>query len=350
MGRGQQRAPRSHPLSTPLIISRSGSQRELGNMPQAGVLQGLGLETMDNPGQQQQEGQNNPFAPLIPWLTSLSAGGNQPEKMEQKPARYLVAKGLPTLPTKLVEKVWNLEYVEMDEFLPSPRSLRIAEQGNSSHSLQDSLVGALNEFQATQRQRSQRRVMDITTWVRCFTLYMAVLSEKAPKMVSSMVAHLHTVLRLQQKASYNLAWLEYDIQFRMELAASANREWTCGDPWQYVTCLPPHHTSNDPFEFTEVDTPPGTKGKGKRPPDQDGEKGGARPPTKKPKKGVCRLHNTAAGGCPYGRECIFIHRCTGCGATDEHGRVSCPAGVAPTGQGRGGNDHSDRAPGLATRK
>ena len=153
MGRGQQRAPRSHPLSTPLIISRSGSQRELGNIPQAGVLQGLGLETMDNRGQQQQEGQNNPFAPLIPWLTSLSAGGNQLEKMEQKPARYLVAKGLPTLPTKPVEKVWNLEYVGMDEFLPSPHSLRIAEQGNSSHSLQDSLVGALNEFQATQRQK-----------------------------------------------------------------------------------------------------------------------------------------------------------------------------------------------------
>ena len=67
----------------------------------------------------------------------------------------------------------------------------------------------------------------------------------------------------------------------------------------------PQHTSNDPFEFTEVDTPPGTKGKGKRPPDQNGEKGGARPLTKKPKKGVCRLHNTAAGGCPYGR--VHLH-------------------------------------------
>ena len=150
-------------------------------MPLVGALRGLGLgfreATLQPP---TAEEPSNPFASLIPWLTSMSASGTQPEKPEAKPARYLVAKGLPTLPTKLVEKVWNLEYVEMEELLPTPRALRIAEQGNPSHSLQDSLVGALNKFQAIQQQKSQRRVMNITTWVRCFTLYMAVLSVKAP--------------------------------------------------------------------------------------------------------------------------------------------------------------------------
>ena len=211
-------------------------------MPSAGALRGLGLGSREATLQPPTaEEPSNPFVSFIPWLTSMSASGTQPEKPEAKPARYLVAKGLPTLPTKLVEKVWNLEYVEMEEFLPTPRALRIAEQGNPSHSLQDSLVGALNQFQAIQQQKSQRRVMDITTWVRCFTLYMAVLSVKAPEMIPSMVAHLHTVLRLQQRSSHLLAWLEYDIQFRMELAASADRAWTCGDPWQYVACLPSQH-------------------------------------------------------------------------------------------------------------
>ena len=49
-----------------------------------------------------------------------------------------MAKGLPTLPMKLVEKAWNLEYVDMEEFLPAPRSLRLAEQGKQSSSLQES--------------------------------------------------------------------------------------------------------------------------------------------------------------------------------------------------------------------
>jgi hypothetical protein len=74
---------------------------------------------------------------------------------------------------KLAEKICNLDYVEMEEFLPAPRVLRLAEQGPQTSSLQDSLVGALSHFQALQHHRSKWRVTDITTWIRCFTLYMA---------------------------------------------------------------------------------------------------------------------------------------------------------------------------------
>ena len=191
--------------------------------------------------------------------------------------------------------------------------------------------------------------MDITSWVRCFSLYVAVLSKKKkkpPDMVPSMVAHLHTVLRLQQKALHHLSWLEYDIQFRMEMAASADRARTCGDPWQYVAGRPGQHFPSDPFHVTDVGIPTSARVKGKRPLDQEGERGAPRAPPKKQKKGIYRLHNTATGGCPYGRECIFIHRCTGCGAMDEHGRVSCtasPSTVAPVRGGAGIPDQSSRA-------
>ena len=241
-----------------------------------GGSRGLGLkssEASQHEEQQRPEEQRNAFASLIPWLTSMSASDSQQEKIEPKPARYLVVKGLPTLPTKLVEKIWNFEFVEMEEFLPAPHSLRIAEQGSSSHSYQDSLGGALSQFQALQQHKSQRRVMDITSWVQCFSLYVAVLSKKAPDMVPSMVAHLHTVLRLQQKALHHLSWLEYDIRFRMEMAASANRARTCGDPWQHVAGRPGQHFPSDPFHVTDVDTPTSARGKGKRPLDQEGERG-----------------------------------------------------------------------------
>ena len=322
-------------------------------MPSAEALQGLGLkssEASQSEEQQRLEEPGNPFASLIPWLTSMSASGGQLEKAEEKPARYLVAKGLPTLPTKLVEKIWNFEFVEMEEFLPAPRSLRIAEQGSSSHSFQDSLVGALSQFQAQQQHKSQRRVMDITSWVRCFSLYIAVLSKKAPEMVPSMVAHLHTVLHLQQKTSHHLSWLEYDIQFRMEMAASADRAWTCGDPWQYVACLPGQHVPSDPFQVADVGTPTPTREKGKCPLDPEGERGAPRPPLKKQKTGVRRLHNNTAGGCPYGRECIFIHRCTGCGAMDEHGRISCTTIPITPVPGRGGQEYLYTRQGPVPRK
>ena len=199
-------------------------------MPSAEALRRFGLKSSkgsQHEEQQRLEEQRNAFASLA----YLHVGERQPaEKIEPKPARYLVAKGLTTLPTKLLEKAWNFEFLEMEEFLPAPRSLRIAEQGSSSHSFQDSLGGALSQVQALQQHKSQRQVMDITSWVRCFSLYVAVLSKKVPDMVPSTVAHLHMVLRLQQKALHNLSWLEYDIQFRMEMAASADRARTCGDP------------------------------------------------------------------------------------------------------------------------
>ena len=215
----------------------------------------------------------------------------------------------------------------MEDLLPAPRSLRLAEQGAVPSSLQDSLVGALSHFQALQQHRSQRRVMDVVTCVRCFTLYMAVLAKKEPSMVSSMVAHLHTVLRLHQRAAYQTAWLEYDIQFRMELAASPDRAWTSGDPWQYVSCLPGQMQGNDPFEVSEMDTVAlQHKGKGKRPAEQEYEKSNPKQAAvNRVKKAVCHLFNSAPRGCPYGKECIFAHRCSSCGMSDDHGQLSCPS-------------------------
>ena len=90
-------------------------------------------------------------------LAYLHVGERQPAGEDRAKASEvsIVAKGLPTLPTKLVEKVWNFEFVEMEEFLPEPRSLRIVEQGSSSQSFQDSLGGALSQFQARQQHNSQ---------------------------------------------------------------------------------------------------------------------------------------------------------------------------------------------------
>ena len=94
---------------------------------------------------------------------------------------------------------------------------------------------------------------DISTLGTLFHfVHMVVLSKKALDMVPRMVAHLHTVLRLQQRAGSQLSWLDYDIQFRMELAASADGAWKSGDPWQYIACLPNISMGqSDPFTETE---------------------------------------------------------------------------------------------------
>ena len=325
MGRGRKRSPRSHPPANSSI----GDSPALGTRPPGEAIRRLGLATAEElavSGGTSSATEGSPFASLIPWLTSLSTAGSPSDPADPKPTRYLTAKGLPTLLMKVVQKVWNFEFVEMEDLLPAPRSLRLVEQGVASSSLQESLVGALNQFQAQQQHRAKRRVTDIMTCVRCFSLYMAVLSKKEAGMVPSMVAHLHTVLRLHQRASSQLAWLEYDIQFRMELEASADRAWTSGDPWQYVACLAGQRTAEDPFDITEAEATKLPKGKGKRPAEHEGERGSStlKQAAKRSRRAVCRLFNTAPRGCPYGKECIFAHRCTSCGSQTTTGMPVAP--------------------------
>ena len=279
---------------------------------------------------------SDPFSAILPFLTQWP---READSADPKPSRYLVAKGLPSLPIKVVEKAWRLEFVDMVDFLPTPRSLRLAELGSHSQSsLQGSLVGAFNEFQAMQQQhqRAQRHVMDIYTWTRCFALYMAVMSKKVEGMIPEMVAHLHTVLRLNRKAPSSPAWREYDLQFRMEMAAKEDKTWSTGDPWQYLACLPGFGSAQDPFDALEQPvqsqdgsvTPPGANTSNKR--KQEGGKGKQPAAPKRSKKaGVCRLLNSAPGGCPYGNECIFTHRCSNCGAFNDHGQFACPKPQKP---------------------
>ena len=117
----------------------------LGTLPSTEALEALGLRSLpeDSSDQQQQQQQQpvaapNPFTAILPLLTALPLTREPKDTAKVKPSRYLVAKGLPTLPKKLVEKAWALQYVDMEEFLPAPRSLRLAELGKSTPSLQES--------------------------------------------------------------------------------------------------------------------------------------------------------------------------------------------------------------------
>ena len=83
-------------------------------------------------------------------------------------------------------------------------------------SVQDGVLGALQQFQ--QQQQQARRVAGIITWTRCFTLYIAVMANKRADLTPPMVAHMHAVLKLQQSMG-GMTWLQYDWKSRREMSA-----------------------------------------------------------------------------------------------------------------------------------
>ena len=60
----------------------------------------------------------NPFASILPVLMSLPTSAETKNGLMTGPTHYLIAKGLLTIQMKTVEKAWNLEYTEMEDFLP----------------------------------------------------------------------------------------------------------------------------------------------------------------------------------------------------------------------------------------
>ena len=106
----------------------------------AEIKKNLGLPMTQEPTTGEQTPSVNPFIAILPLLTSWPA-----VQKDTKTSHILIAKSLPTLSAKLVAKVQSLEFVEM-EFLPTPRSLRLAEQRKPNPSFQESLGWGLESL------------------------------------------------------------------------------------------------------------------------------------------------------------------------------------------------------------
>ena len=59
--------------------------------------------------------------------------------VKEKLQHYLASPGLPTIPHRLAQRIWDLEFVEMEDFLPSNRTIQALESSEGASSLPGSL-------------------------------------------------------------------------------------------------------------------------------------------------------------------------------------------------------------------
>ena len=103
-----------------------------------------------------------------------------------QPKQYLAAVGLPTIPRKLATRIWELDFIEMDELLPSNRAIQALEGSRSQEAGTSSSVGLAPS--------QNRRTTDVMAWVRCFNLYTTVMVQRRPELIGPMAAHLHNAV------------------------------------------------------------------------------------------------------------------------------------------------------------
>ena len=83
--------------------------------------------------------------------------------------------------------------------------------------------------------RRARQVAQLSTWVQCFTTYIAIVAERHPSRAQDMLAYLWLIVREAQRAGGD-AWRQYDARFRKFAAVHQSITWRQPLPSMYASC------------------------------------------------------------------------------------------------------------------
>eukprot|EP00731_Ephydatia_muelleri_P011790 Em0006g684a len=220
-------------------------------------------------------------------LPSLLAPAGMPA---QATPGFLTAR----LPTKLMLKIDNLEFIEIAELLQD------AWQTDTTESSAQSLVLRI--------PRRSTPVTDISVWVECFTLMAAVLAAKYPSKAPDLLMYLRRIVYCARKFEGH-AWVTYDRLYRRQASANRSLNWAAEDQALYNEafagrakptsrcriCLSEHHGTDACPDST-------------RPLFAHQEPDGQR---QAPPQEICRRFNE--NRC-FVRLCKYRHACSTCGA------------------------------------
>ena len=217
--------------------------------------------------------------------------------------------GLPPVPSKLVARIEAGEFIDMGELLPDR-------------------VGVSRPDDTGKALTKRRTVSGILEWIKCFNVYLAVISRKQPERIPDLLAYETLIIEAHMEYSGD-AWLGYDRRFRQCAATDVTKNWAIIDPtlWNLafsgkarVTrckfCFSLSHASSDCAWATDqpisqpnrVSTSSGTSSRSTR---------------------ICYAWNShPQAGCPY-PSCMYEHICTFCSKNPSiidkrHKAIFCP--------------------------
>jgi hypothetical protein len=195
---------------------------------------------------------------------------------------------LSLIPTKVKEKIWAGEFVEMSQLLSK------VGQGEESFSLQVNTKGASPALHLIPQKRAPLN-LPLLAWVKAWNRYGAIVTEQSPNLAPLLAHHMETVLNLAEKGA---AWASYDECFR-RLVASGEASWGCISFELYMKA----HLEASPRDKAVTTSPAQAVNQVADIP-----------------KGACfKFHSS--GSCLAGQNCAYQHKCYIC--LGSHPAVKC---------------------------
>ena len=253
-----------------------------------------------------------------------SAGGDKQEQEKSSTTEpVMIAEGLRPLSRKIVQKIQNWEFTDMEELLPNPRS-------NMDIVLPQRQDGVLIIQSIENLKRKKPRITGYPQWVETFAVYTAVIAQKYPQAIPDLMAY--QVLIKEASTLGGARWLSYDREFREKAAAKKLKHWGERDPnlWaKFFSNISPSahicHYCGGEEHVTEdckyIGQQAGSKKQMPSPAILQNAVGGLSTARPKKPKGPCFPFNNK-GACDRIPPCPFPHVCINCG--EEHPARVCP--------------------------
>lgn len=222
--------------------------------------------------------------------------------------------GLAAIPKKVMERIKAGEYVDFMELPPARGKTKPV--GQSSE-------GQIVVLQATDLMPTRKLVPDLSTWLQCFALYTAAVTQDNPERMAELMAYQTAIAKASQRYKWP-SWVIYDSSFRQELAGVEGQSWARVDPSIYSLCFTGQAIGAENWcsvcqtlDHTVQTCPVKPR---KRPwssafANQQSMGAGV--------KETCRRFNRG-GECRFGRECRYRHSCEACGGPHPVSRCKAP--------------------------
>ena len=234
---------------------------------------------------------------------------------------------LPPVPRSLKRGIHRGEFVELHKLLHANLTSACERGSRHKHSGRN----------APGFSRPAAVITDLATWAEAWSTYAAVLVSFYPHLAPRLFLYQHFIT-LKSRSFQPSAWLRYDTEFRLKLAA--NNSWhfelvdtelwascfsadglspaiptpapmacfTCGSlSHLYAACPQRTRRSNQPRQDTSRQDKPRTDTSTK--------------PAAADQQEPCYIYNDK-GRCFRGERCPYLHVCTYCGG--QHSRRGCP--------------------------
>ena len=226
----------------------------------------------------------------------------------------MLSPSLPPVPTKVMDKIANGNYVDFKELLADNVAL--------VQRLQE--LGVPNGTQLLASSQRLREVQDPLTWIHCFLLYVAA---RVPHQETRDLLTYGVLIINLARQHAGRGWLAYDNKFRLQKAAGSMAPWTeinaslmaltvlanVGHQTSDRACTICYSTDHNKSECALKDL------NSKKELAQDSPQ----PPTRN-RRNICRRFNR--GTC-VNSSCRYDHTCNSC-FSQGHSALECPKGRA----------------------